>query len=123
MYKQKHIFTCSAFNTEWSKKLEEKKLQEIEAEKATKIKASDDLSNWSKQREIRLSAKKDSNRQEQEVVIETLNSELDTNNVWDRVTKLVDINQESVSADKADTARMKKIFIQLKNDPLEVSRA
>lgn len=105
-------------------KLEAKRAEEYEAEKVTKAKAADELANWNKQREIRLSSKKDSNRQEEQVLLETLESEVDAPNTWDRVTKLIDTNQpeapteKGAESTKVDTGRMKKLFIQLKNEPI-----
>ena len=90
-----------------------------------KASAASDLANWNQQREIRMKAKKDNNRESESVVLDTIKNETESGlNSWDRVTKLVDISAE-VSADsgKADTGRMKKLFIQIKNEPLELSRA
>jgi len=82
------------------------------------VQAADDLASWNSQRDIRLSAKKNANRQEEQVLLETLESEVDGANVWERVTKLIDANQDAaVESKKADTGRMRKLFIQLKNGP------
>jgi hypothetical protein len=43
--------------------------------------------------------------------------------VWERVTKLIDSNESASSEAKgSDTGRMRKLFIQLKNEPLEATR-
>jgi len=71
-----------------------------------------------------MKAKKDNNRESESVVLDTVKNETEAGlSSWDRVTKLVDISGE-VAADsgKADTGRMKKVFIQIKNEPLEASR-
>lgn len=81
------------------------------------------MSNWKQQREIRLTAKKDSNRSEEQVLLETLESETEVLKVWERVMKLIDSNEVVASELKgSDTTRMRKLFIQLKNEPLEVTR-
>jgi hypothetical protein len=46
---------------------------------------------------------------------------LESGNIWERVTKLID-NDTDGDTSKSDTARMRKLFIQLKNEPLDSSR-
>jgi hypothetical protein len=87
-----------------------------------KAKAAEDMANWVAQREIRMSAKKDKNRSEEQVLLEGIESDADGNNVWERVTKLIDQSAEPETG-KADVTRMRKLFIQLKNEPLERTRA
>lgn len=96
---------------------------ESEHEKSTRNKANEEISNWRQQREIRLNAKKEKNRSEEQVLLETLESEVEVLKVWERVTKLID-SSESVPGELkgSDTSRMRKLFIQLKNEPLEVTR-
>jgi uncharacterized protein YdcH (DUF465 family) len=55
--------------------------------------------------------------------LEQQESDLDAGNVWDRVTKLIEssVDQPDDSS-KADVSRMRKLFIQLKNEPLEATR-
>lgn len=78
--------------------------------------------NWNTQREIRLKAKKETNRSEEQVLQEQLLSEVDNLKTWERVSKLIDAG-EGVDTKGSDTGRMHKLFIQLKNEPLEVTRA
>ena len=117
------MFCDSAFNRVWNEKLDAKRKAEAEAEKAVRAKAADDLSNWTTQRTIRLTAKKDTNRSEEQVLLEQLESEIDIGNTWDRVSKLIDSGADySADSDRPDVSRMRKVFIQLKNEPLEVTR-
>ena len=116
------LFILSAFNRAWSAKLEQKRAAEFDAEKAGRTKAAEELANWSSQREIRLSAKKDKNRSEEQVLLEAIESDSDGSNTYDRVTKLIDSTAEPESG-KADVTRMRKLFIQLKNEPLEKTRS
>ena len=116
-------FIHSKFLKEWGKKLDAKRAAEYEHEKNTRTKAAEDLGNWKQQRDIRLTAKKDKNRSEEQVLLETLESEVEVLKVWERVTKLIDSNEVVPSELKgSDTSRMRKLFIQLKNEPLEVTR-
>jgi hypothetical protein len=102
--------------------VEERRLNETEAERNTKSKAAEDLANWTAQRNVRLSAKKEKNRSEEQVLLESLESEVEGGNAWERVTKLIDISAEAVEAKKSDVSRMRKLFIQLKNEPLLSTR-
>jgi hypothetical protein len=70
-----------------------------------------------------LNAKKEVNRTEEQVLLEQQESDLDAGNVWDRVTKLIEASVDQPDdASKADVSRMRKLFIQLKNEPLESTR-
>lgn len=105
----------TVFNREWQLKLEEKKAKEVTEEEAIKSKATEDMANWHKQRDTKLTAKKETNRTEEAVVMEGLASDIEGAAPWDRVMKLIDANTDASDA-KADVSRMKKLFIQLKND-------
>lgn len=109
------------FNREWQARIEAKRAAEFEFEKEARAKAQEELGSWKQQKEIRLQAKKEKNRNEQAVVVETTNSEALNLKVWDRVGKLVDANETERKG--SDTDRMRKLFIQLKNEPLETTRA
>lgn len=80
------------------------------------------MSNWQTQRGIRLTAKKESNRSEEQVLVETLESEAEVLKTWDRVTKLIDASAEKTEDKGSDVSRMRTLFIQLKNEPLETTR-
>lgn len=117
------VFVPSVFNREWNEKLEEKKRSEDAAEEAARAEAAEELANYLAQRETRMNAKKEVNRSEEQVLLEQLESDLDGANVWDRVTKLIEAGVDAPDdLEKADTSRMRKLFIQLKNEPLEASR-
>jgi len=51
--------------------------------------------------------------------VESLGSEVDLVKTWDRVSKLIDVNEDQKGS---DVTRMRKLFIHLKNEPLEVTR-
>mmetsp|Transcript_15697 Transcript_15697/g.16442 ORF Transcript_15697/g.16442 Transcript_15697/m.16442 type:complete len:155 (+) Transcript_15697:25-489(+) len=113
----------AVFNREWNEKLELKRQLEEKAEEESKASAAQDLSNWQSQREVRLNAKKEVNRTEEQVLLEQHESDLDAGNVWDRVTKLIEASVDAPDdPNKSDVSRMRKLFIQLKNEPLEVTR-
>lgn len=110
------------FHTEWNAQLQKKMEAERAQDKKSEDEANEDIENFNSQREIRLNAKKEVNRSEEQVFLEQQESELD-GNTWDRVTKLIETNVDESEADKSDVSRMRKLFIQLKNEPLEASRA
>jgi hypothetical protein len=111
------------FNKEWAKKLDAKREQEFQHDKAAREKASEELANWKTQRDVRLNAKKDKNRTEEAVTIETLDAESGNAKPWDRLPKLIDSNEAAPSEGTKDVSRMRKLFIHLKNEPLEETRA
>lgn len=110
----------SLFNKEWNLKLEQKRAEEYDAEKAVLAKAGEAKKDWEQQRDIRLKAKKESNRSEEQVLQEQLESDVETQ-PWERVTKLIDAGEGDTKG--SDVSRMRKLFIQLKNEPLETTRA
>lgn len=106
----------SAFNKEWAIKLETKRQSEMKIEEEMKCNAGEELNKWQQQRAIKLQAKKDSNRSEQQVVIESIATGIETGRTWDRVMKLIDSSTEIAEKDKSDVSRMRNLFIHLKND-------
>ena len=113
-------YYISKFNREWNAKLDKKRETEFENEKSVRAAAEEDKAKWTQQREIKLKAKKDSNRSEEQVTQEQLVSESENLKTWERVSKLIDAGEGDSKG--SDTARMRKLFIQLKNEPLEVTR-
>lgn len=107
---------------EWNKKLEAKRAAEYELQKKVRSDADEELKTWNTQRDMRLKAKVENNRTEEQVLVEQTKSEAESMKTWDRVTKLIAAD-EGVEAKGADTTRMRKLFIQLKNEPLELTRA
>lgn len=92
---------------------------ELEEEKKARAAAAAEIANFNNQREIKLNAKKESNRNEESLFVEAISQDLSSPHLWERVTKLIDINAgESADTTKADTGRMRKLLIQLKIDPI-----
>ena len=114
--------SSSKFNREWNAKLEKKREEEFAKEKAVRAESEKDKADWETQRNIKLKAKKESNRHEESSLKEQLGSEADNLKTWERVSRLIDAG-ESDDTKGTDTSRMRKLFIQLKNEPLEVTRA
>ena len=113
----------SAFNREWNAKLDAKRDAEARAEETARKEAKEDFENWTAQKEARLNSRKEVNRTEEQVFLEQQESDLESANVWDRVTKLIDLQADfSAESGNSDVSRMRKLFLQLKNEPLETTR-
>jgi hypothetical protein len=111
----------SAFNAAWKLKLEEKMQHEFEEEKKARAKAAEELATFHTQRNIKLTAKKESNRNGEAVFVDAIKADEQSANYWDRVTKLIDAGGDSADPTKSDVGRMRKLFIQLKNEPMGVT--
>mmetsp|Transcript_890 Transcript_890/g.1513 ORF Transcript_890/g.1513 Transcript_890/m.1513 type:complete len:144 (-) Transcript_890:209-640(-) len=109
------------FNIEWNAKLEKKREEEFENEKASRATAEEERTTWDQQRDIRLKAKKESNRSEEQVMQEQLVSESENLKTWERVGKLIEAGEQP-EGKGSDTSRMRSLFIQLKNEPLDTTR-
>ena len=94
---------------------------EASAEKV-RAKATEDLEQFNSEKEKMREANQQKNRNEEQVLLEQLEADLDSDNPWERVVNLVDIEAKN-DDDKSDVSRMRQIFIQLKTEPLEESRA
>ena len=78
--------------------------------------ATEELAEWQQQRDIKMNAKKENNRTEEAVVLETVNCGIESGAPWERVMKLIDSSAETIEGGKSDVSRMKNLFIQLKNE-------
>lgn len=103
--------------------MDAKRAAEVQHGVEVKAKATEELVNWTTQRKIRLDAKKEKNRSEEQILLETLESDADGGNTWERASKMIDIaSGDAASNGRADVSRMKKLFIQLKSDSLDKTR-
>ena len=64
---------------------------------------------------------KDSNRYQEQVLLETLESDGDINSIWEGIAKYIDTSNDVQDPKNADVTRMRKLFIQLKNQSAEKS--
>ena len=79
-----------------------------------------EMENWNKQQEIRVTTKKETNRTEEKRQVEQTEAAANPeNNPWERVISLVDPHVDGSASKDTDTARMHKLFIQLKNEPMK----
>jgi hypothetical protein len=61
-------------------------------------------------------AKMAKNRQDEQEKMEAIEAELETDNAWQRVCKMVDLSHDAADG-SADVGRMRDVLITLKNDP------
>lgn len=108
------------FMERWRASLVEKAALEADVKAAALDAAKADLETHSVERAANKEAKMARNREQEQVFLEQLEGELESENPWERVVSLVDTQTEIVE-DYKDTGRMTSILIQLKNDPLDMS--
>lgn len=89
---------------------------EVEHKAKAAATAAEELGEWQKQRDVKINAKKENNRTEETVVLEGVNSGIESGAPWERVMKLIDCSAETIECGKSDVGRMKNLFIQLKNE-------
>ena len=112
-------FSDSAFNAEWAVTLSKKADEEMEVKSQMMTEAKTELDNWTKQQEIRVTTKKETNRTEEKRQVEQTQAAANPeNNPWERVISLVDPHVDGSASKDTDTSRMHKLFIQLKNEPM-----
>jgi Clathrin light chain len=104
------------WNDEWQETLLVRK-EEDNAKKAEYLEAARvALENFQKEREIKREAKMSKNREDEQAKLEAIEADLENDNSWQKVCKLVELSHEST--DKAeDVKRMRDALIYLKNDP------
>uniref|UniRef100_A0A7S2GYA0 Clathrin light chain n=1 Tax=Helicotheca tamesis TaxID=374047 RepID=A0A7S2GYA0_9STRA len=104
------------WNNEWQVTLMQRKDEENAAKAKDVEQARVDLEKFQAEREARREAKMARNRSEEQDKLEALEADLENDNSWQRVVKLVELTQDSAEASE-DTKRMKDVFILLKNEP------
>mmetsp|Transcript_1603 Transcript_1603/g.4753 ORF Transcript_1603/g.4753 Transcript_1603/m.4753 type:complete len:124 (-) Transcript_1603:47-418(-) len=90
------------------------KEEEVAAANAAEAKTA--LAGLESERETRVRATMQSNREKEQVKMEQLAAETESENPWERIVSLVDLTAET-SEGGANVARMKQVLIQKKNAP------
>eukprot|EP00558_Chaetoceros_sp_UNC1202_P007170 CAMPEP_0197246634 /NCGR_PEP_ID=MMETSP1429-20130617/18397_1 /TAXON_ID=49237 /ORGANISM="Chaetoceros sp., Strain UNC1202" /LENGTH=207 /DNA_ID=CAMNT_0042707345 /DNA_START=96 /DNA_END=719 /DNA_ORIENTATION=+ len=106
----------AVFNNEWQNTLRERKDEE-NAQKGAAIESSErELAEIQAQREAKKDSRMQKNRGDEQDKLEAIEADLEHDNSWQRVVKMVELNQDSLEG-SADCTRMKDVLILLKNDP------
>ena len=105
----------TAFMEEFQETLKARKEEENRAKSEAIAQAEQDLKLIAQQREMKREAKMSKNRSEEQSKLEAMEADLENDNSWQRVVKLVDLTQDGRDGAE-DTKRMRDVFIVLKND-------
>jgi len=103
------------WNEQWQVTLRERKDAEnaLKADQVNTGRAETDA--FLEERSIKLSSRQSSNRTAEEEKLKSMQEDLESDNSWQRVVKLVELTQDSVEK-SAEIKRMRDMLILLKND-------
>jgi len=105
-----------AFHRKWQAELLAKDEAETSAKLAAVASARAELEKAETERQALREANMTKNRSEEQLLMEQIEADLEAENPWARIIKLVDLQTEH-SESSNDVSRMRQIFIQLKNEP------
>lgn len=103
------------WNNQWQVTLKERKDEENALKGAAVEKAETDISGLQAQREKKRESRISKNRGDEQEKLEAIEADLENDNSWQRVVKMVELNQDAAEVSK-DCSRMKDVLILLKND-------
>lgn len=103
------------WNEEWQVTLSARKDEEnaMKAEMVESARVA--LEEFKAGREAKREAKMAKNREDEQAKLEDIEADLENDNSWQRVSKMVDLTQDGAESG-VDTTRMRDMFILLKND-------
>jgi len=105
----------AAWNNEWQVTLRERKDTENDSKGAAIELAQTDLSTFQAGREAKRESKAAKNRADEQDKLEAIDADLENDNSWQRVVKMVELSHDSADG-SADCGRMRDLLIFLKND-------
>ena len=104
------------WNEEWQETLKVRKDEE-NAKKAEYVEAARvAMEQFQAEREARRQAKMTKNREDEQAKLEAIEADLENDNSWQRVCKMVELSHDS-TAKSEDVKRMRDVLILLKNEP------
>ena len=101
------------FNEEWQATLATRKEEEDAAKAAMEEAARVAMEEFQAKCAMKRDAKMAKNREDEQAKLEDIEADLENDNSWQRVSKMVDLTQDE---EGQDTKRMRDIFILLKNE-------
>lgn len=104
------------WNEEWQETLKQRKEEENERKAALVEAARVDMEKFQAERESRRQSKMTKNREDEQAKLEAIEADLENDNSWQRVCKMVELSHDSTSK-STDVKRMRDVLILLKNDP------
>jgi len=103
------------FNEEWQVTLTNRREEEDAAKAAMVEAARVAMEEFQTKASMKRDAKMAKNREDEQAKLEDIEADLENDNNWQRVSKMVELTQDGVDAGE-DTKRMRDIFILLKNE-------
>eukprot|EP00581_Thalassiosira_minuscula_P009836 CAMPEP_0183704082 /NCGR_PEP_ID=MMETSP0737-20130205/1548_1 /TAXON_ID=385413 /ORGANISM="Thalassiosira miniscula, Strain CCMP1093" /LENGTH=233 /DNA_ID=CAMNT_0025930897 /DNA_START=35 /DNA_END=736 /DNA_ORIENTATION=+ len=104
------------WNEEWQQTLLQRKDDENATKAAQVEKAREEIAAFQAEREKRREARMAKNRSDEQDKLEAIEADLENDNSYQRVVKMIELNQDS-SDSAVDTGRMKDVLVLLKNEP------
>jgi hypothetical protein len=108
------------WNEEWTATLLTRKEEENAIKAAHVDKAAEDIKAFLAEREKRREMRMAKNRSDEQDKLEAIEADLENDNSWQKVVKMIDLTQDSREGAE-DTSRMKDILVLLKNDTAKAS--
>mmetsp|Transcript_200 Transcript_200/g.277 ORF Transcript_200/g.277 Transcript_200/m.277 type:complete len:197 (-) Transcript_200:213-803(-) len=105
----------TVWNNQWQVTLKERKDEENAAKADTVEEAETKLTEFQAQREAKRESRMARNRSDEQDKLEAIEADLENDNAWQRVVKMVELNQDA-SEGAQDCGRMRDVLIFLKND-------
>jgi hypothetical protein len=105
----------SKWNDEWQVTLLARKDEENAIKAMHVEKAAEDVKAFLAEREKRREMRMAKNRSDEQDKLEAIEADLENDNSWQKVVKMIDLTQDS-SEGAGDTSRMKDVLVLMKND-------
>lgn len=102
------------FNAEWQETLANRKQEEDDSKAAMIEAARVATEEFQTKASMKRDAKMAKNREDEQAKLEDIEADLENDNNWQRVSKMVDLTQDAEGGE--DTKRMRDVFILLKNE-------
>lgn len=103
------------FNQEFQETLKQRMAEEDAAKAEMEAAAKAAVDSFIAKREAKLEARLSKNREDEQAKLEDIEADLENDNSWQRVNKLVDLTVDG-NNNLDDTTRMRDVFIMLKNE-------
>lgn len=107
------------WNAEWQDTLLRRKDEENAIKAGHVEQARADIAAFQAEREQRRESRMAKNRSDEQDKLEAIEADLENDNSFQRVVKMIELNQDS-SDGAADIGRMKDVLVLLKNEPVRV---
>lgn len=104
------------WNEEWQQTLLARKDEENAAKSTAVEAAQKEIEAFQAEREKRRESRMAKNRSDEQEKLEAIEADLENDNSWQKVVKMIELNQDSKEG-SVDTGRMRDILVLMKNEP------